>query len=905
MKTLTRIFTVIVAILFMASFAIAQQQIPFEGYNSQGRGFASWNADGSGPEPAATGHVNPLTGTPSTYYAASLDYITQNPEDAGFHLLPGMTGFADFELSLSSNGYTPEDVTIKLGLASYEEDIEGLDWLTMGDKYYANHYNFDVTFELDGQAMLTGHLSYINHQRIGSENYWYLNSSFTNLIDVSAGGVVSDIAAAFLTELDGKELIFYAEMNPGLLITGNGRSGYSFNLFNGMLTAGNPTVPLQGLKADHEGTAAWDADGTGPEPAANGHGSMVYYAASVDYDGIDPNPDACLAHCLEGSQGFLNTMLQLQYRGFEAGDLKLKMGLCSFGPDVNGEDWGIENGLEWTNEYNNKFTIEINGEPILEVLCDTNKMIYYNPSAMDWSTKTSVGMVYNISGNASPEAQYVAQSFLRDLGSHYLKSSVSTLSYAGAFNGNGRNGVYYEIVAGELLGVHEQATFVTEGSVSGTWTAEDSPVYVDGHLTVENGQTLTIEPGVKVAVRGPYVINVAGNVKAEGTAEENIIFTRSNPNLWWDGFAYDGAFIADTDTSIFDHCIFEYGYAQGTIEKHNSGGIFLIDAYDNLFISNCTFRHNKADIAGSYPPSGGAFAFGNSNITIQKCIFYDNTAEYGGAILNYKNSAPIISNCLFYENDANNGGAISFYEHSNGILINNTFADNTAYNGGALHFYQGSNPEIINTVLWGNEATSSGNQVFSSTLYSAPDFYYCDIEEGQAGFGGSTINGGYLFNIEGDPEFTTAPEFPPYQISETSACLNQGTPDTSAWYYQQYLPATCLCGNPRTCNGRIEIGAYERLISSTDDLEMASNPLQIFPNPFVENLTISFELHNTAFVEIEVYNVVGAKVAIVASTSLQAGKHSLNWNSASLHEGIYFCRVKVGDEVFTQKIVKQ
>ena len=88
-------------------------------------------------------------------------------------------------------------------------------------------------------------------------------------------------------------------------------------------------------------------------------------------------------------------------------------------------------------------------------------------------------------------------------------------------------------------------------------------------------------------------------------------------------------------------------------------------------------------------------------------------------------------------------------------------------------------------------------------------------------------------------------------------------------------------------------------------MTMASDKLQIFPNPFIDNLTISFELQNTAFVAIEIYNVVGAKVASIASTSMQAGKQSLYWNGAALHEGIYFCRIKVGDEVFTQKIVKQ
>ena len=89
-----------------------------------------------------------------------------------------------------------------------------------------------------------------------------------------------------------------------------------------------------------------------------------------------------------------------------------------------------------------------------------------------------------------------------------------------------------------MTGVHEKATFVPGGVISGTWTAEQSPYYVEGHLSIQNGQTLTIEPGVKVAVRGPYHFTVQGCVMAEGTEDDNIIFISSNPVLWWDGFDY-------------------------------------------------------------------------------------------------------------------------------------------------------------------------------------------------------------------------------------------------------------------------------------------------------------------------------------------------------------------------------
>ena len=48
--------------------------------------------------------------------------------------------------------------------------------------------------------------------------------------------------------------------------------------------------------------------------------------------------------------------------------MKLKLGLTSLGPDILGVDWGNN----WCNYYNNAFIIELNYEPILAVLNDTN-----------------------------------------------------------------------------------------------------------------------------------------------------------------------------------------------------------------------------------------------------------------------------------------------------------------------------------------------------------------------------------------------------------------------------------------------------------------------------------------------------------------------------------------------------
>ncbi|MBW6490478.1 MAG: T9SS type A sorting domain-containing protein [Lentimicrobium sp.] len=898
MKIFTRFLLSSVAFFMATSFLIAQSQLQLEGLYSEGEGGAAWDANGSGPEPYGNGHGSVY------YYTASRDYVDPT-YSSGAHLLDNMNGFPLFQQALLDNGFTVEQVTLKISLSSMGEDIEGSDWFTLGNVGYANFYPAIGTFDLNGQPLfevIGNYAIYISGP--GSQEF---ESGYLKVNDISGNSPdpVKNVAAALQTDLGNEELKFYMQVTNAAVLSGNGRSGGYFNV-NCTFEKGLPTLPLQGLYADNEGTAGWNADGTGPEPYGNGHGDIVYYSASVDYDGINPDPDACLGHVIEGSDGFFNTLLQLQYRGYEVGDLKLKMGLCSLGPDVFGEDWGYENGFQWLNEYNNSFIIELNGEPILEYLQDTNKMTFINPGTVTWSTKSSVGKVYNISANASLEAQYVAQSFLRDLGSHYVITDVSDIHYVGPMpSGNGRSGVYYELGGGAMLGVHQKATFIPEGPVSGVWTVDNSPYFIDGHLSIENGQTLTIEPGVEVKVRGPYHFTVQGCVKAEGTADENIVFTRSNPNLWWDGFDYDET-PTSNQASIFDHCIFEFSYGQGSATGYNGGGAMAIKGFDGLSISNSVFRYNKVDLPGYYPPSGGAVGLWNASPKFSKCIFHDNEAEYGGAFFSFAQSDPIVSNCLFYNNYGQNGGAIACYDHCDGIYINNTISNNSANKGGALYFYDHSNPQVINNILWGNEAAISGNQVYNSFLSSRPGFYYCDIEEGQAGFGGITINGDYLFNIQEGPMFSGDPDSPYSLLNATSPCWNAGTPDTSAWFYPEYLPETCLGSAIRISDGCIDIGAYETILGTgiNAPLEDATAGFQVYPNPVNKRLTIEYQLQEPCMVTIELLDLFGRQVTVIQNEWQQSEKYKVNFDATALPPGIYFCRLLTGNKFETRKIIR-
>ncbi|MDB4303256.1 T9SS type A sorting domain-containing protein [Desulfosarcina sp.] len=876
----------ITATLFMLFLFIEQAnaQLEFVGNYDEGMGGAGWDADGSGPEPYGNGNGNIF------YYTASRDYL-DGEEYCGGKLTDVLNGFPMFEQALDANGYSRDQVTLKFALANLGDDVEGIDYFSVGGIQYCNFYPIVLTFELDGEPLVEAVGNYGIY--ITGTSVRELESGFLKINNISSPGN-NEVANAFMADMGSEELQLKMTIGQenGPIFSSNGRLGAYIDV-TCTFEKGLPEIPLKGEYDENEGFIGWDADGTGIEPEADGHDNMAYYTASVDY--MDIIPDGNFSHFLDGQKGFLNTQLQLQYRGFEIGDLKLKLGLSSLGPDVEGEDYGAY----WRNYYNNEIIFEINSEPILSVLLDTNLVT-------SGAGSTSVGLVYDISENVSAEAQYVALSLLKDLGTHQLKI-IADYSYAANLTGDGRDGAFYNIPAGKIQGVHEKATFIPEGTVSGTWTLENSPYYIEGPIIIENNQTLTIEPGVRVATRGAYPVTVKGCVNAEGTASDNIMFTASNPNITWDGLNYEGNAIFSSNPSVFDHCIFQYGQGRGS-GAYKSGGIFAIRDYDDIKIYNSVFRYNVADLNDmAFVTCGGAMALWNSSPFIQSCIFHNNYAlDYAGAVLVYAGSEPVISNCLFYENESVKGGAIAFYQNGHGILTNSTIANNYSQQGGGLYFYDESDPEVINTILWGNVANTYGSQVFFSSIPSSPGFYYNDIEGGEEGFGGGpNFTGEYLFNIDEDPIFGEFEEFP-FIISDASPCANLGTPNTSPLLYNQYLPEYCLCGFERNYGGRIDMGAYETDVSmiSTDVHNPISNgPLTFYPNPATTQIMISTDQLINTEVTIEVINFVGQK--ILKENGLTGTDSKISIDISKLPSGAYVCKMTTSEKIYTGKLVKE
>ncbi len=61
-----------------------------------------------------------------------------------------------------------------------------------------------------------------------------------------------------------------------------------------------------------------------------------------------------------------------------------------------------------------------------------------------------------------------------------------------------------------------------------------------------------------------------------------------------------------------------------------------------------------------------------------------------------------------------------------------------------------------------------------------------------------------------------------------------------------------------------------------------------YPNPFNPSTSIQYEIGNSGFVSLKVYNILGSEVATLVNEFKQAGSYKVKFDATSLPSGIYF-----------------
>ncbi len=310
------------------------------------------------------------------------------------------------------------------------------------------------------------------------------------------------------------------------------------------------------------------------------------------------------------------------------------------------------------------------------------------------------------------------------------------------------------------------------------------------------------------------------------------------------------------------------------------GGLQLVDGETDLF--NAIFEGNESAGRDESNRYGGGVYVGSAQATFSNSLFVGNVTDFGGGLHNAQ-------------------GAVR--------ILNSTFSGNAARVGAALYSTTNVAPEMLrNVIMWGDDGPE---------LQTVANVSYSIIEEG---FGGVAV-------LDADPLFVRDPnpgpdgewgteddDYGDLRLQEGSPAVDFGLaeflpPDTfdldQDGDTEELLPVD-LDGEARVQGNAPDLGAYESPFAVA--LEPgAGTPMEnalgaAYPNPFSRRTTLALDVAEAQAVTVEVFDVLGRRVATVHDGLLAVGQHRIVIEAAALPAGVYVVRAEGETFHFAQRV---
>jgi hypothetical protein len=240
-----------------------------------------------------------------------------------------------------------------------------------------------------------------------------------------------------------------------------------------------------------------------------------------------------------------------------------------------------------------------------------------------------------------------------------------------------------------------------------------SPYMAQGNITVANGAKLIIEPGVEILMPENASITVNGAIVANGTADNEIIFSL-NPdygNYSWGILAFKNT----TDTSTLKHVTIKDA-SMGTDPVFDGAAISAFNAI--LKLDNLTLTQNYGNpIMARY-----------SDVTLTNSTLH---SDITGDLINVKYGKARIENCRFIGNDMPDTDAIDYDEIENGVIRSCEISNFRGFNSDAVDIGEKATLVDIDS-LWVFSITDKGVSIGqrSSALIRNSVFVNCNMGVG-------------------------------------------------------------------------------------------------------------------------------------------------------------------------------
>ena len=447
-----------------------------------------------------------------------------------------------------------------------------------------------------------------------------------------------------------------------------------------------------------------------------------------------------------------------------------------------------------------------------------------------------------------------------------------------------------------------------------------------------------------------FPINLRSYISIIGDSEENTIIELNGTDQ---GFALD--LFSDLGYKIKNLTI-QDGYANNSVHIYNR--IFHIINYfphsnnqvllenlqiignnynrlmcvskTNMIMRNVSFENNIHYPNGASLHNLMSYCNFDCTVLMENCRIFNNHSgdlHLDAAINNQENHVFNIVNCEFSNNNFYNNftlftKGISLFAHDDQKIniVNSTFAgnifDGVFVENAPLKLIDGLDVDIINSIVYDND-TSNSIILESNPPNGIPvvNVHHSIIEDGLEG----VLTDGYAIlywdeetiSTE-DPLFMYDGEYP-YKLQEGSPAIDAGSLELPEGVV---LPEYDLAGNLRIRGNGIDIGAYEYNPygnSEDNDLISVDNNLIVYPNPLTRNnrrkdeAKILWQGESLGNLSFEVFNIKGQKVKIINELNKTVNAdYTATWdltNGTSEHvsSGVYFVRVKTGDNYIAQR----
>jgi hypothetical protein len=107
--------------------------------------------------------------------------------------------------------------------------------------------------------------------------------------------------------------------------------------------------------------------------------------------------------------------------------------------------------------------------------------------------------------------------------------------------------------------------------------------------------------------------------------------------------------------------------------------------------------------------------------------------------------------------------------------------------------------------------------------------------------------------------------------------------------------------NINSCEATVTVQAYKEITNSA-----GNQGVKVWPNPFNNNVNISFDLLKSSQIEVVLYDLQGKRIETIIKTFKLSGSYNIVWNSGSLSKGSYLLEIRSTDGIIGRKnLVKE